>query len=83
MTPTFEEKIATVLREYGQAIRGDWSMLDGRCVRDQLDRFAGWIWAPQDAPSIEEMRDWMGVCPFGGAHWDDQDHFGICAEEES
>lgn len=60
--------IAQALREYGQAIRGDWSLLDGRSVRSQLDRFAQSIEDGNEMP-IEWWRGECGVCPDGGGHW--------------
>lgn len=64
-----------ILREYGQAIRGYWGDLDGRCVRDELDILAGLIeeknngeLSPDEAKNIREDLD---ICPFGNGHWED------------
>jgi hypothetical protein len=67
----------TVLREYGQAIRGDWSDVDGRGVRADLDTLADWIDSPDTAPSLTQMRDRVGVCPAGNGHWSG-DWYGYC-----
>lgn len=62
--------IAQALREYGAAIRGDWSELDGRSVRGQLDQFADAIETGDEADKpIEWWRAECGVCPDGGGHW--------------
>lgn len=61
-----------VLREYGQAFRGDWSSgaIDGRSVRDEMDDIAKWIETPSDYPGDTEARQRLGICPSGLGHWD-------------
>lgn len=58
-----------ILREYGQAFRGDWSSdaIDGRSVRDEMDDIAGWLEVgfPGDKPA----RERLGICPAGLGHW--------------
>ena len=56
-----------VLREYGAAIRGDWSDVDGRTVRDDLERIA--IEVDNPVYTIEALRGSLGLCPRGGGHW--------------
>ena len=62
-----------ILREYGQAIRGLWSDLDGRCVRDNLDEIAKVIEDTNDAELSQEdavcLREDIGICPAGKGHW--------------
>ena len=62
--------IATVIREYGQAMRGDWSEIDGRWVRDDMDTIARWI--SGDAYYVSDLcgRESLGLCPSGRGHWD-------------
>ena len=66
-----------VLREYGQAIRGDWAELDGRSVRSTLDDIAHWIEEPDDYPGDETARRILGICVTGGGHWCGSYH-GYC-----
>ena len=59
-----------VLREYGQAFRGDWSSsaIDGREVRDDMDEIAGWIQSG-GYPGDDRARRHLGICPHGKGHW--------------
>lgn len=62
--------LPNVLREYGQAFRGDWSSgaIDGRSVRDEMDDIA--IWVEKGAyPGDDAARDRLGICPAGQGHW--------------
>lgn len=59
------------LTEYGQAIRGDWGRIDGRWVRDDINRIVGWIRTPDTAPALTEMRHTLDICTSGGGHWSD------------
>lgn len=72
----------TVLREWAIAIRLDWGSIDGRSCRDELNALAGFIdaqLAGEPVPDITAMRYAAGVCPFGGAHW--QDGWSRCTAE--
>lgn len=60
-----------VLREYGLATRGDWSEIDGRTVRDNLNDFADWIENPDTYPGDETARLSLGLCVNGKGHWND------------
>lgn len=66
-------KATNILREYGEAIRGDWSEIDGRTVRDQLDYLAELIETNHNAELTEqeaiECRDSLGICLEGNGHW--------------
>lgn len=59
-----------ILREYGQAFRGDWSStaIDGRSVRDEMDDIASWVDADL-YPGDDEARARLGICPRGSGHW--------------
>ncbi len=60
--------LAQVIREYGQAFRGDWGSIDGRSVRDEMEDIAFWMEA--DAyPGDEKARERLGICPTGTGHW--------------
>lgn len=56
-----------LLYEYGQAIRGDWSFVDGRQVRNNLEDFADSIDNPE--ADIAVLRASANLCPAGGGHW--------------
>lgn len=60
-----------MLREYGAAIRGDWSMIDGREVRFLLDEIAGWIDHPDTYPGDQIAQGHLAQCPADGGHWTD------------
>lgn len=61
--------ITKVMREYGQAIRGDWSGFDGRTMKAVLDDFANWVDGGELPKSIERARGELGICEAGGGHW--------------
>ena len=58
-----------VLREYGQAFRGDWSSdaIDGRSVRAEMSDIATWVGAPEWYPGDDKAR--ARLCPSGQGHW--------------
>jgi hypothetical protein len=60
-----------VLREYGQAFRGDWSTgaIDGRTVRGEMSDVAEWIETPDTYPGDAAARERLGICPAGKGHW--------------
>jgi len=58
-----------VLREYGQAFRGDWSDIDGRCVRDEMDEIAHWVETAGAYPGDPAARFLLGICPDKRGHW--------------
>ena len=65
-----EKVIAQALREYGQALRGDWSDFDGRSARAVLDDFAAELEGNREPHTIEQHRAELGLCPDGNGHWD-------------
>ena len=65
---TAVQDVQTLLREYGGAIRGDWSDLDGRSVRANLDDLADLLDQRDVDVTLERIR--LGLCEFGGGHWD-------------
>ena len=64
------ENIAAALNEYGQAMRGDWSQVDGRSVRDQMEEFSSAVEGGEESAwTMQQWRQSLGVCPDGGGHW--------------
>lgn len=65
------DALPRVLREYGQAFRGDWSStaIDGRSVRDEMGDIASWVEDPATYPGDKSARERLGICPAGGGHW--------------
>jgi hypothetical protein len=63
--------LPAVLREYGQAFRGDWSSgaIDGRSVRKVMADIASWVEDPAKYPGDEAARERLGICPSGEGHW--------------
>lgn len=59
---------AQILRELGQAYRGDWSNVDGRTIRYELETIADLI-ENNSVITIEELRGKFGLCPMGHGHW--------------
>lgn len=49
------------LHAYGDAIRNDWSSVDGRAVRDDLDNLAGMLHGDSLVPTFEEWMDITGI----------------------
>lgn len=62
--------LSTILREYGQAFRGDWSsaVIDGRSVRDDMGEIASWI-EGDIYPGDAAARVRLGICTEGKGHW--------------
>ena len=63
--------LTQAMQEWANAIRGDWSEVDGRSVLGEVEE---WIAALEGAEpcasrTIEQWRTSMGVCPDGGGHW--------------
>ena len=68
-----------VLREYGLAMRRDWSHVDGRAVYADLMAAADVL---DGAPvSTEGLRHRLGLCAEGGGHWMD-DLCDRCGKED-
>lgn len=86
------EQVAKVLREYGQAIRGDWSEIDGRSVRIDMEEIARWVEDPSLLGALQHggyeglraARCAVGICPEGGGHWDHycEDDWTECKERD-
>ncbi len=64
------EEIASVMKEYGAAIRGDWGSIDGRCEQSSIQTFADAILEPGKYEAAT-LRDQAGICPVGSGHWTD------------
>lgn len=59
------EEVASVLNEYGEAIRGDWGSID---ERPTINTFAEAMLHP-DKCSVERLRLAADICPHGHGHW--------------
>lgn len=59
--------VAQILTEFGSAIRGDWGSIDGRSVRDGMDRVAASLRSGE--ATIASMRGDLDLCPSGEGHW--------------
>ena len=60
-----------VLREYAQAIRGNWN-IDGRTIRSDLDYLADEIennLHQLDEKELRALRMCSGICPRGQCCW--------------
>lgn len=67
-------QVLMVLREWADAIRGDWGSIDGRSVRADMNLMADTLLAANhDSGSqvtVRALRQTMGVCAVGGGHWE-------------
>ena len=74
-----------VLREYANALRGDWGSIDGRSEKISINAIADAIVA-DEPPTIEALRAEADLCPQGGGHWTEHcypDSPGYCAPKVS
>lgn len=62
------EEVASVLNEYGSAIRGDWGSIDGRSEQGTIIDFADAIRSPE-IYTVALLRNAADICPHGGGHW--------------
>jgi hypothetical protein len=71
-----------IIREYGQAFRGDWSpsTIDGRTVREEMNYLAKWVEHPQTYPGDADARGVLGLCALGSGHWADHCSSYKCEE---
>jgi len=61
--------LTQAMNEYGEAVRDDWSTIDGRDVRRVMWSFVEEIEHPRPARTIEWWRIELGICPAGRGHW--------------
>ena len=57
-----------VLHEYKCAVRGDWSLFDGRSNRDAIEMIVN-ILDDDHEPTLEGYRITLDLCPAGNGHW--------------
>jgi hypothetical protein len=57
-----------LLYEYGQAIRDDWSEVDGRSVRNDLEEVADMI-DNDNMYDEQDFRKRLNLCSKGKGHW--------------
>ena len=69
---------ATILNGWADAIRGDWSSIDGRSCREQLWEITRYLTGGQDALTFEDV----GICVKGkyGGHWFGNSYDHNCEE---
>jgi hypothetical protein len=72
--------LTQAMREYAQAIRGDWSNFDGRSARNVIEGWAAEIDNPT-GETLEQWRNRLGICPDGNGHWAGI-RWGHCTPEE-
>lgn len=68
--PNAARVVASLMDEYGQAMRGDWSGMDGGDVRSVLDTLAGSLTSGRILDQAAFRREWR-LCPDGQGHWTD------------
>lgn len=65
-------QLTEVLREWAEALRGDWGSIDGRGCRSELETLAALIDVAVEEPlkmTLAQVRDQVGICLHGGGHW--------------
>ncbi|KQO98434.1 hypothetical protein ASF30_10255 [Leifsonia sp. Leaf264] len=70
---TMATTTASLLNEYGSALRGSWGGIDGRSEQTSL----GWLAAAidrygnqeLDEYTVADLRAQLDVCPEGAGHW--------------
>lgn len=65
---TNNELAKKLIDEYADAIRGDWSEVDGRWVRNDLWKLSALV-DSTDEHDIVKIRENLDICPVGGGHW--------------
>lgn len=66
-------KLSDIICEYGQAFRHDWSDIDGRGVRYDMETIASFVDDGKTILTENEaisLRTCLGLCPLGHGHWD-------------
>lgn len=61
--------VAQALDEYGSAMRGDWSDIDGRSVLMDMGGLARLLYTSESG-DIGQLRNQLGLCAQGGGHWE-------------
>lgn len=75
------DDVADVIEEYGEAIRGGWSELDGRTVRNHLEFLAEQVRDPLF--TVADLRQTVGICLRGNGHWTEycDSYYSDCKED--
>lgn len=71
-----------VIREYGEAFRGDWSP-DAIGVRGDMNMITGWFEEPGTYPGDPEARNILGLCPARNGHWEWLHCDDDCTDEDN
>lgn len=76
--------LADLLREYGNAWRGDWSDCDGRAIKSEMGYVAGLIVQVSEGGGLDvaEARRELGLCAGGRGHWMDHCDSGCLPTSE-
>lgn len=61
--------VQTLLREYGEAVRGDWGEIDGRWVQRDLEAISYALDETEVPESLLTFRNRLDLCPSGEGHW--------------
>jgi len=73
MSKKQEIRATDLLREYGEAIRGSWALIDGRGVRDDMGIISDLVEESEncylDSEVVFGTREMLGICPYGKGHW--------------
>lgn len=71
--------LTQAMREYADAIRGDWSDFDGRSEKHVILSWVDEIENPSNKHDLEWWRNQLGLCPDGNGHW--AGRWGYCTPE--
>lgn len=72
--PTPSNNLSDIIREYGKAFRWNWSDIDGRGVKMDMEVIASYVEAGKAVLSDDEaksLRIGLGLCPNGCGYWED------------
>lgn len=68
-------EVAQVVREYGDAFRGNWGDIDGRTVKAQMNYVADWVEHPETFPGLDRARFLLGLCLCNASWFDRHPHW--------
>lgn len=72
--PTPSNNLGDIICEYGQALRWNWSDIDGRGVRMDMETIASYVKNGKTTltdKEAESLRCQLDLCPNGCGHWFD------------
>lgn len=74
-----QSPVLKVMKEYGDAIRGNWSDFDGRSMKAIIHEWVDYLTGDEAISTIDRMRLELNLCRAGGGHWCGV--WGYCDEE--